>query len=262
MRRIALKFGYDGSGFSGYQRQPSRKTVEGEIIDALQFLEAIDDVAGSGFQSASRTDTGVHAVSNAVAFSTEFEPHELIHALNARCGDIYFHSYLEVPATFNPRRALMRHYRYLLPEHLDEGRLRQIFDMFAGATDFRNFAKSDAHGRYRRIERITVSKRNGWTEVDFLGRSFLHNMVRRITGAALCVLSGKATQDDIREALNGGERVSLGLAKPEFLILMDVDYGMSFHPVTAAGKTRMHWTERLDRLRALEYLYREFRLEV
>ena len=262
MTRIALKFGYDGSCFSGYQRQPAKRTVEGDIILALQQLGAIKDVESSGFQSASRTDTGVHAVANAMAFTTEFDPLELISALNAKCEDIYFHSYIEVPATFNPRRARMRHYRYLLPEHLDERKLQQTFDLFVGANDFRNFAKSDASGRYRKIDVITVAKSNGWTVVDFLGKSFLHNMIRRITGAALGVMDGKTTHDEIREALKGEKTASLGLARPEFLILMDVDYGMMFHPAATSAKTKKQWTQRLYRLRALEYLYREFKLEV
>ncbi len=256
MPRIALKFGYDGTRFFGYQRQPAARTVEGDIINTLVKIRAVAGAAEANFASASRTDRGVHAISNAVAFDTSFNPDELTRALNARCRDILFHSYLSVPASFNPRKALMRHYRYLLFGCKDADGVRDSLALFAGRRDFVNFSKSGAAGRFRSIERIDVTERERWLELDFYGRSFLHNMIRRIVSAAVMVSERKAEDEDISRALEGGERMSFGLARPEFLILMDVDYGMTFKPVQHSPEAAGRWSDMLTRTEALEYLYR------
>lgn len=257
MRRIALKFGYDGSSFNGYQRQPERRTVEGEIIETLEAVGAIEDPESSAFQSGSRTDAGVHALANAVAFNTDFGSADLLSALNAKCRHILFHSYLEVPATFNPRKAVMRHYRYLLRGRYDRGRLESALKLFVGTRDFSNFAKSGPGGRFRSIERVGISEISGWTAIDLHGRSFLHNMVRRIVSAAVLAAEGKITEGDIESALSGGPAKSFGLARPEFLILMDIDYGMRFRRVPLTAGTLDLWKKRLYTMMAVEYLYRE-----
>lgn len=256
MPRIALKFAYEGTSFSGYQRQPGARTVEGDVIKALVDIRAISGAAEANFVSASRTDRGVHAIANAVAFDTSFDPDKLAGALNARCRDILFHSYLLVPASFNPRKAVMRHYRYLLFGCGNTEKLRGALALFTGRRDFINFSKSGAAGRFRSIERIDVTERERWTEIDFYGRSFLHNMLRRIVSAATMVSDGRAEMEDISLALEGRERMSFGLARPEFLILMDVDYGMRFVRVHYSLDTAERWEDMLSRIETLEYLYR------
>jgi tRNA pseudouridine38-40 synthase len=257
MTRIALKFAYDGTCFFGYQRQPRERTVEGDIIEVLVKIKAISDPAEANFVSASRTDRGVHAIANAAAFNTSFNPEELIGALNAKCRDILFHSYLQVPVAFNPRKAVMRHYRYLLFRCNDVVKLREVLNLFAGHNDFINFSKSGSAGRFRSIDRIDITERERWIEIDFFGRSFLHNMIRRIVSAAIMVSEGRADTGDIGLALEGRERMSFGLARPEFLILMDVDYGMKFRHIPYSSETAGRWNERLARLEVLEYLQRE-----
>lgn len=256
MPRIALKFAYDGTDFFGYQRQPGARTVEGDIINTLVRIRAIAGAAEANFISASRTDRGVHAISNAIAFDTSFDSDRLVAALNARCGNILFHSYLAVPASFNPRRAVMRHYRYLLFGCEDAAKLREALALFSGQKDFINFSKSGAAGRFRSIERIDVAERGRWIEIDFYGRSFLHNMIRRIVSAATMVSTGKANMHDVSLSLEGNERMSFGLARPEFLILMDVDYGMQFLRVPYSPETAGRWDGMLARLETLEYLHR------
>ena len=248
-----MKFGYNGGAFYGYQRQPNVWTVEGDIISACLKMSAFRDIAEADFSSASRTDRGVHALGNVAAFNTDFDPVELVEGLNATCRDILFHSYLGVNASFSPRRAKMRHYRYLLFEEVDETALRAAFDAFVGRKDFKNFSKSGARGRYRTVESIDLAKRDDCFIIDFRGTSFLHNMLRRITSAALSVAEGSATMEEIDNALQGKHSRSFGLAPPQYLILMDVDYGMKFTEVRKREETMQRWNEEIHTLRSLEY---------
>src|SRR5438552_18995490 len=67
--RIALKIAYDGRSFYGHQRQPDRRTVEGECIAALRSARLIRDPKEDFFRSASRTDRGVSEIGNVIAFA-------------------------------------------------------------------------------------------------------------------------------------------------------------------------------------------------
>lgn len=252
MARLALKLGYNGRSFYGYQRQPHVRTVEGDIIRACIKMRAFDSPDEAEFSSASRTDRGVHAIGNAVAFNTAFQPEELLDGLNATCRDIVFHSYLEVNSSFNPRRARMRHYRYLLYDDVGTDALDSALRQFVGSRDFKHFSKSDARGRYRSIDRIEVTEGSECKLVDFYGKSFLHNMIRRIMAAAVSVARGDATERDIEIAFEGRPERNFGLAPPEFLILMDVDYGMDFRKVAVRQETVSRWRQQFDSTRALE----------
>ena len=70
------------------------------------------------------------------------------------------------------------------------------------------------------------------------------------------VSTGKANMHDVSLSLEGNERMSFGLARPEFLILMDVDYGMQFLRVPYSPETAGRWDGMLARLETLEYLHR------
>ncbi len=257
MGRIALKFGYDGSSFYGYQRQPRVRTVEGDIIAACLKIHLFRDVEDACFASASRTDRGVHAIGNAVAFDSAMDAAGAIDGLNATCRDMLFHSYLEVPASFSPRRARMRHYRYMLFGKDDTETLDGALQLFAGENDFRNFSKSDSHGRFRSIDRIELHRSGDAVAIDFFGRSFLHNMVRRMVAAAVAVHDGKAEKADIARALDGNVPAgrSFGLAPPQYLVLMDVDYGMRFRHAALKEESLRRWQERLWSIRASESVF-------
>lgn len=252
--RVALKFGYIGSSFYGYQRQKGVRTVEGEIISACTQIGAFAGPSQARFQSASRTDRGVHAAGNVVAFDTEFEPQELITALNSLSRDILFHSYLQVPAAFNPRRARMRHYRYFLCTEVDRRMLGASLERFVGTRDFSRFAKGKGAGAVRNVESIELHEKNGFLAIDIKGKGFLRNMVRRIVAAGVAVASGERSIEEIDRAIAGGDVKSFGLAPAEFLVLMDVDYGMHFNRVGLHEKTLRRWDEMAWRMKLLSML--------
>src|SRR5438132_8052923 len=112
--RIALKIAYDGRSFFGYQRQPDRRTVEGECIAALRSAKIIRDPKEAFFRSASRTDRGVSAVGNVIAFNTSLSAGAAIGAFNDRVRNVWGWAATEVADSFHPRHALERWYRYHL----------------------------------------------------------------------------------------------------------------------------------------------------
>ena len=73
MKRTALKIGYIGTNFHGFQRQPDLRTVEEELIYHLRKLDYIDDLKQSRFRIAGRTDAGVHSLGNVISFQSEKE---------------------------------------------------------------------------------------------------------------------------------------------------------------------------------------------
>src|SRR2546430_10283085 len=106
--RIALKIAYDGRAFFGYQRQPDRRTVEGECIAALRSAKIIRDTKEAFFRSASRTDRGVTAVGNVIAFNTSLSAGAAIGAFNDRVRNVWGGGATEGADTFHPPDGLGR----------------------------------------------------------------------------------------------------------------------------------------------------------
>ena len=94
--RYAIKFAYDGTKFSGSQRQTHSelKTVEGEIIDCLIKHKVITNTKSSKFQVASRTDTGVSALGNVLAINSDYKQENILNILNSKMEYCWFHGIL------------------------------------------------------------------------------------------------------------------------------------------------------------------------
>jgi len=223
--RYALKFGYNGRGFSGYAMQPNLRTVEGDIIEALKEAKVINQFEDSRFQSASRTDKGVSAKGNVIALSTDFRKPEILGALNAHLEDIWFYGLAEVDEEFNPRHARTRWYRYfLIEEEIEMENIRKAALLFEGEHDFSNFARIEDKDPVRVIENIEITREGGLLLLDFRAQSFLWHMVRRIVMALVRYAKVEITLGDIKNALEAKEKMDLGIAPPEPLILIDIEY--------------------------------------
>ena len=100
--RLAFRVSYLGSRFFGSQMQASSRTVEGEFIAACQRLSLFEDWRQAGFQSAGRTDRGVHARGQVIAFTTD-APDRAIGTINLQLPpDLWCSAYAEVPAAVPP----------------------------------------------------------------------------------------------------------------------------------------------------------------
>ena len=234
--RYALKFGYDGRRFHGFSRQPGQRTVEGDILDVLEETGVLGEgrpARDIDYGAASRTDAGVSAVGNVIALTTDFRKGALLPALNARLDDIWFHSMATVPDGFRARHARIRWYRYHLAtdEIGDREALRKAIRLFVGTHDFTNFSRPEGGNAVRTITKVNISRSGPFLTVDLFSQGFLWNMVRRIMGASLAVSRGERKKRDLEGALrHPRNRVDLGLAPPEPLILMDVSYDLKFEP--------------------------------
>ncbi len=224
--RIALKIAYDGRAFFGHQRQPDRRTVEGECLAALKAARILKDPREAFFRSASRTDRGVSALGNVIAFNTDFPVEGIVGAFDDKARDVWAWSWASVPDSFHPRHAVDRWYRYTILEDVPEPALREGARLFTGTHDFQSFCSEPLRGPLT-VDSVGVVRDGDATYVDVRARSFRRGMVRRIVAALLAISRDEATLEEVRRAL-GGTRRDFGSMPPEPLVLMDVRYGVAF----------------------------------
>lgn len=223
-KNIKLVYSYDGSLYYGLQRQPNKKTVQGEIEKILKTItrEEINLI------TAGRTDRGVHAhmqVSNFFTFST-IPAEKIKYILNRSLPkDIYIKSVEEVDINFNARYdAKYREYVYIIswkrnpfesryskfyPEKIDINRLEKILKKFEGIKDFKNFRLNDCVSKttIREIKNISVENfEEGKIKIRIKGSSFLKSQVRIIIGTALDVYEGKCDENYIEKLFSDFSR--------------------------------------------------------
>ena len=255
-----MKIAYDGEAFHGQARQPGLRTVEGETIHALVRTGAIRDARSARFQSASRTDRGVSALGNVVAFDSQRTPTAAVRSFNAKSGGVWAWAAASVPDDFSARGARERWYRYLLPAGHDVATLDTALRTFEGEHDFRNFTRD----RVRTSARIEIARANAdgvGTALDFKAPSFRWNLVRRLVAAALRVEAGAVRVSDLKEALERPTRRDFGLAPSEPLTLMDVSYDIAIPCVpdpTTESRLRRLQVERVRGANLMEKIVEKF----
>jgi len=225
-----MKIAYDGSAFHGQARQPGLRTVEGEVVQALTRARAIRDIRTSRFQSASRTDRGVSALGNVVAFDSLLSPKPTVRSFNAKARGVWAWAVASVPPDFSARRARERRYEYVLPGRHDERALDAALGIFIGEHDFRNFTR-DRERTVLRIDAAHARREGDSIFLDFRAHRFAWNLVRRLVAAALLVESGSVPMEDVERALGSRAKADFGLAPPEPLLLVDVVYDIEFERV-------------------------------
>jgi tRNA pseudouridine38-40 synthase len=233
--RVALKVGYIGDSFHGFQRQLNFQTVEGELIKAFKKVGLMDAPEKSGYSIAGRTDKGVHALGNVVSFNTD--QHVIINQINDLMPQsIRILAYTEVPSNFNPRFAMERHYRYvftldpLKKSSFNIEKMKSASKIFVGTHDFHNLSKKSERSPVRTISSIGISHGHGCIVFDVVGQSFLWNMVRKMVNVLLMVGSDEIDLDEVETLLNPNVNQVVLPAPPENLILMDVVYdGIKFN---------------------------------
>lgn len=258
MVRVALKIAYDGTRFSGSQVQPEGiRTVDGELRAALAKL----GWDASRIRWAGRTDSGVSAAANVVVVDAPVAEPRLLRMLTFGMEDAWVWAFTEVPEEFEPRFASRRRYRYLLATEHDAKAIGEPLRLFEGTHDFSSFARlEEGPTPIRTVLSTTATRQGPFVVVDVVGENFLWNQVRRMVSAADAVASGRATPDVIRAALAGETRIDLGLAPPEPLVLVDVEYDwLTFDAVDIRLQQLLfsRLATRLARLRLKEATLRE-----
>jgi tRNA pseudouridine38-40 synthase len=249
MRTFKLTLAYDGTDFAGWQWQPNRRTVQGELQATLKRItqEEVKCVASG------RTDAGVHALGQVVSFDSDtyLTPAALTKALNAELPeDMLVFEVSEAPAGFHAQRhAIRKRYRYVI----EDGRLRDLFDRryvwhvyqrldveammqgakpLVGTHDFASYETSGSHrlSTVRTIYELLVERRRGELTdrivIEVEADGFLYNMVRNIVGTLVAVGKGKEPVSFAADALAKRDRQAAGMTAPaQGLFLVGVEYG-------------------------------------
>lgn len=228
--RYRARVEYDGTDFHGFQLQPGRRTVQGELERALARLSAGSRVRVEG---AGRTDAGVHARGQVIAFTYAgaVPGPRLAAALAALLPpDLAVGRLQRVPADFRPRyRALYREYRYSIwngprsplreryalgvRERLDTVAMAAAAEVLVGRHDFSAFGGADRQP-VRTLHRARIRRRGRTVTVEVVGDAFLRQMVRRIVAGLLRVAHGQATIEDFAAALRSREPAFAGQTAP------------------------------------------------
>ena len=241
--RIKMLIEYDGTDFSGWQRQPEARTVQGEIETVLEKLHTgRTAVTGSG-----RTDAGVHALGQVAHADVEFDKLERIRTgLPAMLPeDVAVVQVEEVESSFHARfQAVSRLYRYrieknkhplrnryshtlTLSRELSTSDMQKAAERSRGRNDWMAMAKegSDNAGWIVNvINADVIEDESGWTFLICANR-FLRGMVRIWAGTMINIGSGAAHPELITELLESKNRDRAGVSLPgKGLTLMEVKY--------------------------------------
>lgn len=247
MRNIKLTIEYDGKDFNGWQKQPSKLNIQGEIERAIYNITGEEvELYASG-----RTDAGVHSLGQVANFKTESKiPIEKIAiAINSQVkNSIRIVHAEEVDENFHSRyhckrktyryvinnspygSSIYRNLEYHMPIKLDVKKMQQAISYFEGEHDFKAFKSSGTSSKssVRTIYSGIVKEDGNRVMIELTGNGFLYNMVRIIAGTLVDVGLGKIEPDEIPEIIESRDRTRAGKTLPPYgLFLVSVEYGDS-----------------------------------
>ncbi len=246
-RRIRIIVSYDGTNFHGWQVQPGQATIQSELQLAFFALSKTAIlVQGSG-----RTDSGVHAIAQAAAFTTtsSIPCENLLRAMNHLLpGAIRLTRVDEVAPEFHARHdAVSKLYEYRIfrdeicspferpyvHHHaypLDDQKMIAAAPLFEGEHDFSAFAAFDerydsSYSKVRTIFSSTLVREGPRLIYRVRGSGFLKYMVRNLVGTLIEVGKGNLGTADVQKLLSGGSRADCGATVPPCgLFLVEVTY--------------------------------------
>ena len=229
-QRFRATVEYDGTEFAGFQSQRNARTVQGELEAALSRLSGGNrqPVVGAG-----RTDAGVHATGQVIAFTYpgRLSAEALTDALNGTLApDVAIRDLRRAPAGFHPRYAARyREYRYSIwngprsplrertalwvRQELDVAAMARAATAFEGRHDFSAFGGADPQP-VRTVHRIRVRRDGSLVTIDVRADAFLRGMVRRIVATLLAVGKGRLDPSAVPGLLGDGRPALRGAAAP------------------------------------------------
>lgn len=259
MRNILLTIEYDGSSFYGWQRQPERRTVQGELERVLSLITD-SDVALEG---AGRTDRGVHARGQKASFRGEFGipadriPIAANNILSGKgkfaTGDVRIIKAEDVPPEFHARfDCVGKTYKYVIRNAKDPDIMRRNYSYYVkiplninimqeaaryliGRQDFRAFMAAggkEMESTVRNIYRVEIFGNplmgpDKMLTAEITGDGFLYNMVRIIMGTLVDIGAGRMPGNSLPGIIAGLDRRNAGhTAPPGGLYLKKVFYDM------------------------------------
>ncbi len=245
MRNIKLLIEYDGKDFNGWQKQPNKLNIQGEIEKAIERITGEEvNLMASG-----RTDAGVHAIGQVANFKTNSNiPIEKFPiALNTNLKkSIIIKSAEEVEERFHSRlNCKKKTYRYIInnskygtaiyrnlethiPIKLDIEKMQKAVKYFEGEHDFKAFKASGTSSKssVRKIYKAEViDAGNERIYIELTGNGFLYNMVRIIAGTLVEVGLNKIEPQEVENIILSKKRENAGKTlPPQGLYLVNVVY--------------------------------------
>lgn len=240
MRNLKLTLSFDGTDYSGWQRQSNAVTIQGTVENALsRICNKQINLHGAG-----RTDAGVHALAMVANFETnsEMSLKAFQKALNSILPfairmtaveemDINFHSrFSSVSKTYfyNIETApiqspIDRLYAVHIPQKLSIDSIERCLVILTGTHDFASFEASGSRdksittgrGSVRTLIEAIVQKTGETSyQFEFSGDGFLRHMVRNIVGTLLDVGKGRTSVAEFNTILAAKDRASAGVTAP------------------------------------------------
>jgi len=245
--RYLITFSYDGTNFSGYQKQPRERTIQSEIE---KVLKQINDNKKVNIHSSGRTDAKVHALNQKAHFDLDIKItlDKLQRGMNSLLPeDIYIKKVEEVDNDFHARfnaigkeyiyqinmgeyNPLERNYVYQYNKKLDVVEIERAMKYLEGTHNFKSFTKIDEEKEdyVRTISQTYFYRDNkdvNKITLVFVGTGFMRYMVRNIVGTLIEIGEGKRKSEDIINILKAEDRTKAGkTANPEGLYLKNVFY--------------------------------------
>ena len=245
MKNIRLTIEYDGKDFNGWQKQPNKLNIQGEIERAIEEItgEKVDLIASG------RTDAGVHALAQMANFKTNsnlpVEKYPI--ALNTKLKkSIRIQKAEEVEEDFHSRyhckqktyryvinnseqgSSIYRNLEYFVPNKLNVEKMQEAVKYFEGEHDFKAFKASGTSSKssVRTIYNAEViEKPYNRIYIELTGNGFLYNMVRIIAGTLVDVGMGKIKPEEIKQIIESKDRNMAGKTlQPNGLYLVSVMY--------------------------------------
>ena len=241
---IKLILEYDGTAYSGWQRQPDQPTIQEAVETAILGVTQINvPVIGAG-----RTDAGVHALGQVASFhiDRDMTPREWTRALNAHLPtSIVVRSAARMPDTFHARYsakgklyeyrilnrperpAVERDYCWHIHQPLDDAAMNQAGLALIGSLDFSSFQTqpTDNDDPICHMQRFTVFREGDRLRTEAYADRFLKQMIRSIVGTLVEVGLNKRTPESLNTILKARDRSAAGkTAPPQGLFLVRVDY--------------------------------------
>jgi tRNA pseudouridine38-40 synthase len=241
--RFKLTFEYEGTRFSGWQKQQNARTVQGELIKACVQIFGDDfiDLQGSG-----RTDSGVHALSQVAHLdvNTMLAPHIIkmkmndllpydINILDLEKLNKNFHarhsakSRIYVYQISRRRNAFEKNHVWWVKDKLNFDAMKKASKLFIGMNDFSSFSDDDPEEKSTKvlIDDIELSEKEDLILIRITGSHFIWKMVRRIVGILVEAGRGKKSEKDILFYLhNKTDEPAKYTAPPSGLFLEKVIY--------------------------------------
>jgi tRNA pseudouridine38-40 synthase len=242
--RYLIRFSYDGSSYSGFQKQPGLDTIEERIEQALT---KVNNNVKTTITATGRTDKGVHALNqyghadinvciNEKKLKRALNSNlpEDIHVIETKVVEDDFHARYQVKekeykyiinvGEYNP---IERNYVFQYNYKLNVSKMQEGIKYFLGTHDFRAFVTDNKEklNCVRTITNVNIKEENDKIIINFIGDGFLRYQVRNMVGILIRVGEEKLNPEEIKTIIESKDRTKSGKTAPaEGLYLVNVKY--------------------------------------